>query len=59
MKSEQEMFEQQYKDDVEYEAKFILDSLISTALDEDYEPDVFVRHVLNKVRELSQRGGKE
>ena len=53
------MFEQTYKNDVEHEAKFILGSLISTALDEDYEPDVFVRHVLNKVRELSQRGGKK
>ncbi|MCR5703744.1 MAG: hypothetical protein K6G85_03905 [Eubacterium sp.] len=59
MSNEQKLFEQKYKNDVEHEAKFILGSLISTALDEDYETDVFVRHVLNKARELLQRGNEE
>ncbi len=59
MSNEQKLFERKYKNDVEYEAEFILNSVKSTASSENYQEDIFVKDVLNKTRELLQRGGEE
>lgn len=47
-------FEQEYTEAIDFQAKYILMDLRITAENKDFEPDIFIRHVLNKVNELNK-----
>lgn len=49
----QKLFKNQYEKDVNDEANFILATIQSTAKINNYEPDVFTRHVLNRIKRLA------
>ena len=52
-------FEEEYKESVEFQSEYILKDLRDMAKNNDYEPDIFIRHVLNKVNELNRKGEVE
>lgn len=51
----QKEFEKEYKESVKFEAEYIIEDLKRTAENNNYEVNIFIRHVINELNRLNNQ----